>query len=213
MSLIAQLAAFRVIPVVVIDDASKAKPLGAALKAGGLPCAEITFRTAAAAAAITAMAADPELVLGAGTVLTIDQAQAAVDAGARFLVSPGLSPKVVEWALQRQVLIIPGVITPTEIQQAMEYGLRLVKFFPAGSFGGAPTVKSLAAVYADMRFMPTGGIDGDNLGDYLAIPAVVACGGSWLCAPRLIASGNWPEITRLTAAAVAQSRSAVQTAS
>lgn len=206
MSIIDQLAACRIVPVVVIDDATKAAALGAAMKAGGLPCAEVTFRTAAAAASIKAIAADPEMVVGAGTVLTIDQAQAAVDAGARFLVSPGLSPTVVEWALQRQIDIIPGVITPTEIQQALEYGLKIVKFFPAASFGGAKTLKSLAAVYAGLRFVPTGGIDATNIADYLAIPAVAACGGSWICAPDLIKASNWSEITRLTTEAMALTR-------
>ena len=200
MSIIAQFESFRIIPVVVLDDAANAAPLGAAMKAGGLPCAEITFRTAAAAASIKAMAADPDICVGAGTVLTIDQAQAAVDAGAKFLVSPGLSPKVVEWALAKNVTIIPGVVTPTEIQMALEYGLKVVKFFPAANFGGAKTLHSLAAVYAGLRFVPTGGIDAANIAEYLAIKAVAACGGSWICSKELIAAGNWAEITRLTAA-------------
>jgi 2-dehydro-3-deoxyphosphogluconate aldolase/(4S)-4-hydroxy-2-oxoglutarate aldolase len=200
MSIIAQFESFRIIPVVVLDDAANAAPLGAAMKAGGLPCAEITFRTAAAADSIKAMAADPDICVGAGTVLTIDQAQAAVDAGAKFLVSPGLSPKVVEWALAKNVIIIPGVVTPTEIQMALEYGLKVVKFFPAASFGGAKTLHSLAAVYAGLRFVPTGGIDAANIAEYLAIKAVAACGGSWICSKELIAAGNWAEITRLTAA-------------
>jgi 2-dehydro-3-deoxyphosphogluconate aldolase / (4S)-4-hydroxy-2-oxoglutarate aldolase len=138
--------------------------------------------------------------------LTTDHAQAAVDAGARFLVSPGLSPKVVEWALARQVPIIPGVVTPTEIQMALEYGLRVVKFFPAGNYGGAKTVKSLAAVYAGLRFVPTGGIDASNIGEYLAIKAVAACGGSWICSNDLIKAGDWAAITRLTAEAMTATR-------
>jgi len=199
MSIIAQLESFRIVPVVVLEDAANAAPLGAAMKAGGLPCAEITFRTAAAAASIKAMSADPDIVVGAGTVLTTDQAQAAVDAGAKFLVSPGISPKVVEWALARNVLIIPGCVTPTEIQMALEYGLKVVKFFPAGNYGGAKTLKSLAAVYGGVRFVPTGGIDAGNIGEYLGIKAVAACGGSWICTNELIKAGNWAEITRLTA--------------
>lgn len=199
MSLLAQLESFRIVPVVVLEDAAHAAPLGAAMKAGGLPCAEITFRTAAAAASIKAMSADPDIVVGAGTVLTTDQAQAAVDAGAKFLVSPGISPKVVEWALARNVLIIPGCVTPTEIQMALEYGLKVVKFFPAGNYGGAKTLKSLAAVYGSVRFVPTGGIDASNIGEYLGIKAVAACGGSWICTNDLIKAGNWAEITRLTA--------------
>jgi 2-dehydro-3-deoxyphosphogluconate aldolase/(4S)-4-hydroxy-2-oxoglutarate aldolase len=139
-------------------------------------------------------------------VLTTDHAQAAVDAGAKFLVSPGFSAKVVEWALARQVPIIPGVITPTEIQQALEYGLQVVKFFPAGNFGGAKTLKSLAAVYAGLRFVPTGGIDASNLAEYLGIKAVAACGGSWICTNELIKAGNWSEITRLTAEGMAAAK-------
>ncbi len=206
MDLIPTLESLKIVPVVVIEDAAKSAPLGAALKAGGLPCAEITFRTAAAAAAIKAMSADPDILVGAGTVLTTDHAQAAVDAGARFLVSPGLSPKVVEWALARQVPIIPGVVTPTEIQMALEYGLKVVKFFPAGNYGGAKTLKSLAAVYAGLRFVPTGGIDAANLGEYLAITAVAACGGSWICSNDLIKAGDWATVTRLTAEAMAAAR-------
>ncbi|MBN8525377.1 MAG: bifunctional 4-hydroxy-2-oxoglutarate aldolase/2-dehydro-3-deoxy-phosphogluconate aldolase [Planctomycetes bacterium] len=206
MDLIPTLASLKIVPVVVIDDAAKSAPLGAALKAGGLPCAEITFRTAAAAAAIKAMSADRDILVGAGTVLTVDHAKAAVDAGARFLVSPGFGPKVVEWALANQVPIIPGVVTPTEIQMALEYGLTVVKFFPAGSFGGAKTLKGLAAVYGGLRFVPTGGIDASNIGEYLAIKAVAACGGSWICTNELITAGDWAKVTTLTAEAVAATR-------
>lgn len=206
MDLIPTLESLKIVPVVVIEDAAKSAPLGAALKAGGLPCAEITFRTAAAAAAIKAMSADRDILVGAGTVLTTDHAQAAVDAGARFLVSPGLSPKVVEWALARQIPIIPGVVTPTEIQMALEYGLKVVKFFPAGNYGGAKTLKSLAAVYAGLRFVPTGGIDAANIGEYLAIKAVAACGGSWICSNDLIKAGDWAKVTALTAEAVAAAK-------
>ena len=199
MSITAQLESFRIVPVVVLEDAAHAAPVGAAMKAGGLPCAEITFRTAAAAASIKAMAADPDILVGAGTVLTVDQAKTAVDVGAKFLVSPGLSPKVVEWALAQNIPIFPGVVTPTEIQMALEYGLKVVKFFPAGNYGGAKTLKSLAAVYGGLRFVPTGGIDASNLAEYLGIKAVAACGGSWICTNELIKAGNWTEITRLTA--------------
>lgn len=206
MDLIPTLESLKIVPVVVIEDAAKSAPLGAALKAGGLPCAEITFRTAAAAAAIKAMSVDRDILVGAGTVLTVDHAKAAVDAGARFLVSPGFGPKVVEWALANQVPIIPGVVTPTEIQMALEYGLKVVKFFPAGSFGGAKTLKGLAAVYGGLRFVPTGGIDAANIGDYLAITAVAACGGSWICTNELIKAGDWTRVTALTAEAVAATR-------
>lgn len=206
MDLIPALERLRIVPVVVIEDAADAAPLGAALKAGGLPCAEITFRTKAAAAAIRAVAADPDILVGAGTVLTVDQAKAAVDAGARFLVSPGFGPKVVEWALANRMPILPGVCTPTEVQMALEYGLPAVKFFPAGNYGGAKTLKALAAVYGGLRFVPTGGIDAANIGDYLAIKAVAACGGSWICSGELIKAKAWAEVTRLTAAAVAAAR-------
>lgn len=206
MDLIPTLESLKIVPVVVIEDAAKAAPLGAALKAGGLPCAEITFRTAAAAAAIKAMSTDRDILVGAGTVLTVDHAKAAVDAGARFLVSPGFGPKVVEWSLANQVPIIPGVITPTEIQMALEYGLKVVKFFPAGSFGGTKTLKSLASVYGGLRFVPTGGIDAGNIGEFLAIKAVAACGGSWICTNELIKAGDWAKVTALTAEAVAATR-------
>lgn len=208
LDLIPQLEALKIVPVVVIEDAARAAPLAAALKAGGLPCAEITFRTAAAAAAIKAVSADPDILVGAGTVLTVDHAKAAVDAGARFLVSPGLGPKVVEWSLANQVPILPGVCTPTEVQMALEYGLKAVKFFPAGNYGGAKTLKSLAAVYGGLRFVPTGGIEAANLAEYLAIKAVAACGGSWICSPELIKGGTWDEVTRLTRDAVAAAKAA-----
>jgi 2-dehydro-3-deoxyphosphogluconate aldolase/(4S)-4-hydroxy-2-oxoglutarate aldolase len=172
---------FGVIPVVAIDDAKDAAALGAALIAGGLPCAEITFRTAAAQESIRILADEyPEMLVGAGTVLTVAQAQQAVDAGARFLVTPGFDEAVVTWSLQADVPIFPGVVTPTEINMALNHGLNILKFFPAEAMGGVSTLKAIAGPYGKVRFIPTGGINLQNLPDYLALPAVVACGGSWL---------------------------------
>jgi 2-dehydro-3-deoxyphosphogluconate aldolase/(4S)-4-hydroxy-2-oxoglutarate aldolase len=193
----------RIIPVVVLEDATFAGPLGAALAAGGLHSVEVTFRTAAAPDAIKAMAEDPSLYVGAGTVLTPAQVDQAVGAGARFIVSPGFGPKVVAHCQKLGVPVYPGVATPTEIQMALDAGLDTVKFFPAEQLGGAPMVKALAAPFRSVRFIPTGGVNTANLAEYLAIPAVVAVGGTWMVAPDLLAAGNWAEVTRRTAAAVA----------
>ncbi|MBU1565471.1 MAG: bifunctional 4-hydroxy-2-oxoglutarate aldolase/2-dehydro-3-deoxy-phosphogluconate aldolase [Proteobacteria bacterium] len=170
----------RLVPVVVIDDAELATPLAEAISAGGLSCVEITLRTDEALAAIKTMAARPDILVGAGTVLTLDQAKAAVDCGASFIVSPGMSPTLVDWCLARQVPVIPGCATATEIQMAMEQGLETVKFFPAEQLGGISMLQALAGVFRAMHFMPTGGITAGNLLHYLALPQVVACGGSWL---------------------------------
>lgn len=175
-----ELKKIRLVPVVVIEDAAMAAPLAEAIAAGGLHCVEITLRTEEALAAIGTMAARADMLVGAGTVLTIEQAKAAVDKGARFIVSPGMSPSLVDWCLARQVPVIPGCATPTEIQLAMEKGLDTVKFFPAEQLGGVKMLATLTAVFQAMQFMPTGGITAGNLPDYLALPQVVACGGSWL---------------------------------
>lgn len=195
--------ATRLVPVIVIDDASAAEPLASALTKGGLRCAEVTFRTAAAEDALRAMAANPEMFVGAGTVLTPDQVDRAVAAGARFIVCPGFSPTVVRHCQRIGVPVFPGVATATEIQAALEEGLRVLKFFPAEPLGGLPMVKALAAPFPGLRFIPTGGISAAQLGDYLGHASVLAVGGSWMVAPKLIAAGDWPEITRLTAEAVA----------
>ncbi len=172
--------------------------LARALLAGGLPCAEITFRTQAAAEAIRQMvAAVPDVVVGAGTVISVDQARQAVEAGAKYIVSPGFSQKVVEWCLQKRVPILPGVATPTDILQALDHGLTLLKFFPAEALGGIATLEAIAAPFVGVKFVPTGGITAANLGAYLKVPAVFAVGGSWLVAPKLIAAGAFDEITRL----------------
>ncbi len=191
-----ELKKIRLVPVVVIDDAGLATPLADAIVTGGLSCVEITLRTDEALSAIKTMAARPDLVVGAGTVLTLDQAKAAVDCGARFIVSPGISPALVDWCLARQVPVIPGCATATEIQLAQESGLATVKFFPAEQLGGIMMLKALAGVFQTMHFMPTGGISADNLLDYLALPQVVACGGSWLVKPKWLKEKKFADIRR-----------------
>ncbi len=193
------------VPVVKIDRAADAVPLGRALIAGGLPCAEITFRTAAAEEAIGSLAAAcrDELVIGAGTVLTIDQAERAVRAGARFIVSPGFSPALVDWCLAHGVPVMPGCVTPTEIMAALDKGLKVLKFFPAEVYGGIAALKALSAPFGMIRFVPTGGVNTKNLADYLGLAAVHAVGGSWMVEGKLIAGGQFAEITRLAGEACA----------
>ena len=207
MSVLSDLSAARLVPVVVLDDAAHADSLAGALVAGGLPVAEVTFRTAAAADAIRAMADRGDILVGAGTVLTPDQVDQAVAAGARYVVSPGLSRAVVERCQEHGVLPLPGAVTATEIQAALELGLDTVKFFPAGTSGGAPAIKALSAPFTGVRFVPTGGVGPANLAEYLGIGAVAAVGGSWMAPRDLVGAGNFDEITRLTAEAVALTRS------
>ena len=191
-----------VVPVVVIEDASRAVPVARALVAGGLPIVEITLRTPAATEAICAVAADvPEAHVGAGTVLSEEQTRTAVSAGARFIVSPGLDEGVVSVAGELSVPVMPGVTTPSEVQRAWNLGLRVLKYFPASLAGGVPMLKALGAVFRDVKFIPTGGISAGNLRDYLEVPSVIACGGSWLTPSGAIADGNYAEITRLAAEA------------
>jgi 2-dehydro-3-deoxyphosphogluconate aldolase / (4S)-4-hydroxy-2-oxoglutarate aldolase len=204
---IARLAQLRVIPVIILDNAADAQPLAEALLAGGLPCAEVTFRTAAALEAISIMAKVPGLLVGAGTVLKPEQAQAAADAGAQFIVTPGFNPRVVSYCVDHGIPITPGVSNPTIIEMALEHGLNVVKFFPAEASGGLPYLKAIAAPYGMMRFIPTGGIEPGNLRDYLAFPKVVACGGSWMVKPDLLKARDWPKITALAAEAVALAKS------
>lgn len=206
MSVLSDLSAARLVPVVVLDDAAHAESLAGALVAGGLPVAEVTFRTAAAADAIRAMADRGDILVGAGTVLSPAQVDQAVAAGAKYVVSPGLSRAVVERCREHGVLPLPGAVTATEIQAALELGLDTVKFFPAGTSGGAPAIKALTAPFTGVRFVPTGGVGPANLADYLGIGAVAAVGGSWMAPRDLVASGNFAEITRLTAEAVALTR-------
>lgn len=196
-----------VVPVVVIDDADKAVPVAQALVAGGLPIIEVTMRTAAAPEAIAAIAEHvPQAIIGAGTVLSAEQARSIVAAGAKFIVSPGLHDEVVAAANDLNVPIIPGVATATELQQAWNMGLRILKFFPAGQAGGLPMIKALASVFRDVVFMPTGGVSPSNLKDYLASPAVLACGGSWLTPSDAIADGDYDRIKTLASEALAIAR-------
>ena len=196
-----------VVPVVVIDDAAKAVPVAKALVAGGLPIIEVTMRTAAAPEAIAAIAEQvPDAFIGAGTVLSADHAKTIVSAGAKFIVSPGLHADVVAAAEELSVPVIPGVATATEAQQAWNMGIKTLKFFPAGQAGGIPMIKALAAVFRDVMFMPTGGVSASNLKDYLAVPAVLACGGSWLTPATAIADGDYDQITALASEALAIAR-------
>jgi len=197
------LSAARLVPVVVLDDAADADALAGALVAGGLPVAEVTFRTAAAQDSIRAMAARGDILVGAGTVLTVDQVDQSVAAGARFIVSPGLSRAVVQRCQEHGVLALPGAVTASEVMAALELGLTTVKFFPAGTSGGAAAIKALAAPFGDVRFVPTGGVGPKNLADYLALPCVAAVGGSWMVPRDRVKAGDFAGIRQLTADAVA----------
>ena len=195
---------FGVVPVVVLNDAKDAAPLAKALCEGGLPCAEVTFRTEAAEESIRIMATEfPEMVIGAGTVLTIDQVDRAVGAGAKFIVSPGFDPEIVDYCISKNIPVLPGCITPSEVTQAVKRGLEVVKFFPAEQFGGVATIKALAAPFTSVRFMPTGGISAKNLADYLGFKKIIACGGSWMVKGDMVAAGEFDKIKEMTAEAVA----------
>lgn len=192
-----------IIPVVKIDDAKDAAPLAKALCEGGLPVAEVTFRTAAAEEAIRNMVeACPDMFVGAGTVLTTEQVDRAIAAGCKFIVSPGLNPKIVKYCIEKGIPITPGTSSPTDIEQAIELGLEAVKFFPAEASGGLAKIKAMAAPYVNMRFMPTGGISEKNLTSYLDFPKILACGGSWMVSEALINGGKFDEIKKLTREAV-----------
>lgn len=192
-----------IVPVVVLEDAKDAKPLAAALCEGGLPCAEVTFRTEAAQESIRIMTEKfPQMLVGAGTVLTIRQVNSALEAGARFVVSPGLNPKIVEYCAEKGVPILPGTTNPSDIELALELGLEAVKFFPAEAAGGLAMIKAMAAPYANMQFMPTGGIHAGNITEYLAFPKILACGGSWMVSGDLIRAGAFDSIRKLTGEAV-----------
>ena len=198
-----QIQKIGIVPVVVLDDAKDAAPLAQALCEGGLPCAEVTFRTAAAEEAIRIMSEKfPQMLVGAGTVLTTAQVDEAVAAGAKFIVSPGLNPKVVRYCLDKEIPILPGCATPSDMEQAIELGLSVVKFFPAEANGGLKSIKAMSAPYTQLRFMPTGGVNEQNLGDYLAFPKIIACGGSFMVNDALIQAGDFAAITELTRKAV-----------
>jgi 2-dehydro-3-deoxyphosphogluconate aldolase/(4S)-4-hydroxy-2-oxoglutarate aldolase len=192
---LARLRAVRIVPVITIDDPADAVPLARALADGGLACAEITFRTARAAEALTRITAEaPELFAGAGTVLTVEQAKRARDAGAQFIVAPGFGPKVVDYCLEQGIPVYPGIATPTEVEMALDKGLRTLKFFPAEPMGGLNFLKAIAAPYVDVSFMPTGGINLTNVVHYLAFKRVVACGGSWMAPADWIAAKQFDRI-------------------
>ncbi|MBQ7918913.1 MAG: bifunctional 4-hydroxy-2-oxoglutarate aldolase/2-dehydro-3-deoxy-phosphogluconate aldolase [Lachnospiraceae bacterium] len=202
-AILEQIQKIGIVPVVVINDEKDAVPLAKALCAGGLPCAEVTFRTAAAAGAIKAMTESfPNMVVGAGTVLNAEQVDAAVAAGAKFIVSPGLNPNTVKYCIEKNVPITPGTSSPSDIEAAIELGLDVVKFFPAEQSGGLAKIKAMAAPYVNMKFMPTGGINAKNITSYLDFPKIIACGGSWMVPGDLISAGEWDKIEQLTREAV-----------
>lgn len=187
-----------VVPVVVLEDAKDALPLAEALVKGGLPCAEVTFRTEAAAESIRLMSEKyPEMLVGAGTVLTTEQVDLAVKSGARFIVSPGFDPELVDYCLEKNIPVFPGCVTPSEVAQAVKRGLKVVKFFPAEQAGGIAMIKAMAAPYHNMRFMPTGGINPENLKDYLSCDKILCCGGSWMVKGELIRNGEFKKIRNL----------------
>ena len=189
-----------VVPVVVLERAEDAVPAARAMLAGGVDVMEITFRTAAAAEAIRNVAAEcPEMLVGAGTVLTVEQCEKAAALGAKFIVSPGFDAEIVDWCVERGVAVAPGCVTPTEIMAALKRGLSVVKFFPAGIYGGLKAMKALAAPFGQVKFIPTGGVSADNLAEYAAAPFVHAVGGSWLCPKADVAAGNFARIAELCA--------------
>lgn len=198
-----QFQEYGVVPVVVLEDARDALPLAQALTQGGLPCAEVTFRTQAAEESIRQMSARyPEMLVGAGTVLTTEQVERAVAAGAKFIVSPGFDPEIVDYCLGKKIPVFPGCITPSEVAQAVKRGLRVVKFFPAEQAGGIAMIKAMAAPYTMVRFMPTGGISAKNLKDYLSSDKVLCCGGSWMVKGDMIKNGEFDKIREMTKEAV-----------
>lgn len=197
-----KLASLKVIPVIAINKVEDAIPLGKALVDNGMPCAEITFRTECAVDAIAAMRKEfPEMLIGAGTVLTNEQVDQAIEAGVDFIVSPGFNPRTVQYCLDKNVPIVPGVNNPSLVEQAMEMGLRTLKFFPAEPSGGVGMLKALTAVYP-VKFMPTGGVSLSNVDDYLSIKSVLACGGTWMVPTNLIDEGRWEELGQLVKDAV-----------
>ena len=198
-----QLSGFGVVPVVVLNRAEDAKPLAEALCKGGLKCAEVTFRTEAAEESIRIMTENfPDMLVGAGTVLTIDQVDRAVAAGARFIVSPGFDPEVVDYCISQNIVVLPGCVTPSEVAQGVKRGLKVLKFFPAEQAGGLAMIKAMSAPYTMVKFMPTGGINAKNLPDYLGFNKIAACGGSWMVKADLINNGEYDKIEAMTKEAV-----------
>ena len=196
---IEQFGKIGIVPVVVLNDAKDALPLGNALMEGGLPCAEVTFRTDAAEESIKMLSREyKDMLVGAGTVLTIEQVDKAVNAGAKFIVSPGINPQVVEYCVKNNIPITPGTANPTNVETALSFGLDVVKFFPAEQAGGLNYIKAIAAPYAGVKFMPTGGINAVNVKEYLKYDRIIACGGSWMVKGDLIKAGEFDKIKELT---------------
>ena len=207
MDVMEKLEGARIIPVVVIEKAEDAVPAAKAIMDGGISVMEITFRTAAAADAIKAVKeACPNMLVGAGTVITLEQCKKAIECGAQFIVSPGYDEEIVSYCLKQGIIVTPGCVTPTEIMAAMKQGLKVLKFFPAGVYGGIKAIKALAAPFGSVRFIPTGGANIDNLKEYLDCPAVFAVGGTWLCTKKDVSEGNFDRITQLCREAVKTAR-------
>lgn len=200
--IVKQVEDLKVVPVVAIESLDDAQRLADALTEGGIPCAEITLRTEAGLQAIKTLSKRSDFLVGAGTVHNADQAASVVDAGAKFVVAPGFNPKTVSWCVDNNVPMFPGTSNPTDLEQALEFGLDVVKFFPAEAMGGVKTLKAFHGPYRSIRFMPTGGVSAANVMDYLNLPYVIACGGSWMAKSNLIAEGRFDEITRLAAQTV-----------
>lgn len=202
MDVLSRLASAGVVPVVVLENAADAVPTAKAMVAGGIDVMEITFRTAAAADSIRAVAAEcPEMLVGAGTVLNLDQCKLAVECGAKFIVSPGYDEETVAWCVENGVAVTPGCVTPTEIMAALKHGLKVVKFFPANVYGGLNAIKALSGPFVGLKFIPTGGVNQQNIGEFVSNPSIHAVGGSWVCPKADIAAGNFDKITELCAEA------------
>ena len=198
-----RISEIRIVPVVAIEKAEDAKKLGQALINGGIPCAEVTFRTDAAAETISIMTKEfPEMLIGAGTVLKTEQVDRAVAAGAKFCVSPGFNPRVVKYCVEKNITMVPGCSNPSDIEAALEFDIEVVKIFPAEAIGGLPLIKAMSAPYGDIKFMPTGGINAGNICKYLEFKKIIACGGSWMVDKKLISEGRFDEIEKLCREAV-----------
>lgn len=198
MDVTTRLARAGVVPVVVLEHAKDAVPTAKAMVAGGIDVMEITFRTAAAADSIRAVSENcPEMLVGAGTVITLEQCKKAVESGAKFIVAPGFDEEVVRWCVENHVPVTPGCVTPTEIMAAMKLGIQIIKFFPAGVYGGLSAMKALSGPFGGIKFIPTGGVNAQNLAEYLAAPFIHAVGGSWVCPKADISAGNFEKITAL----------------
>ena len=198
MDVMTRLANSIVVPVVVLDKAEDAVPTAKAMAAGGVDTMEITFRTACAPEAIKAVAENcPEVCVGAGTVLNLEQAKLAIEMGAKFIVSPGYSEEVVSWCVENNIPVAPGCVTPTEIMAALSHGLKMIKFFPANVYGGLNAMKNLSAPFVGVKFLPTGGVNAAYIKEYIDAPFIHAVGGSWVCPKADIAAGNWDKITEL----------------